>query len=536
MQAAIHDAATALFEAIPDPAFRVDSQGTILAANAAGRAEALTESPPLAGQKIQHLASAQGGEKLLEALARVGATGLVQAVECTRTRQGRETHHEARLSPLPGGEVLVLVRDVTRRKLDEDTLRESDARFRLLADNITDALWIRTPDMRELRYVSRGFERIWGRPTEELYSGPQRWIDYIVPEDREHVVRTFAGLTADSPSLDVEYRIMRPDGEHRWIRVRGFQVRDAAGKLLSNTGIVTDVTERKLAQAELDAANKQLMEASRRTGMAEIATNVLHDVGHILNSVTVSAGILRSTLSASRSQGLDLAVRMMGEHADDLAQFLAQDAQGKLLPSYLRSISQALLQEQNALMDELQHLTRSIDHIREVITTQQAYARTSAHRESGRISDLVEDALRINAHALERDGIVVVREFAALPAVSVDRSRVLQVLVNLIGNARDALAHVPPASRRLKARLSSAGAGRVQISIQDDGEGIPPENLTRIFAHGFTTRKHGHGFGLHGCALAAAQMGGTLTVHSDGPGRGATFTLELPVEPGEAAA
>jgi PAS domain S-box-containing protein len=534
MQAASDDA-TALFEAIPDPAFRVDSQGTILAANAAGLAEGLTANPPLIGQKIQHTVGTLAAQKIVEALAQVAATGAVQTVECSRTRQGRETHHEARLSPLAGGEVLVLVRDITQRKLDEDALRESDARFRVLADNITDALWIRTPDMRELRYVSRGFERIWGRPTAELYAGPHRWIDFIVPEDREHVVRTFAGLTADAPSLDVEYRILRPDGEQRWIRVRGFQVRDAAGTLLSNTGIVTDITERKLAQAELDAAHKQLMEASRRAGMAEIATNVLHDVGHILNSVTVSAGILRSTLSASRSQGLDLAIRMMNEHADDLGNFLAQDAQGKLLPSYLHGISQALLQEQKALMDELQHLTRSIGHIREVITTQQAYARTSGHRESGRISDLVEDALRINAHALERDGVVVVKEFAALPAVIIDRARVLQVLVNLIGNARDALAHVPPEARRLTARVRGAGAGRVQVSVQDEGEGIPPENLTRIFAHGFTTRKHGHGFGLHSCALAAAEMGGTLTVHSDGPGRGATFALELPVESTEGA-
>lgn len=535
MQAASHDA-RALFEAIPDPAFRVDSQGTILDANTAARAEAAADGPTLIGRPIETSMGAEAAERISKALGQVAATGTVQVVDCCRTRHGRETRHEARLSPLGNGEVLLHVRDVTERKIAEDALRESDARFRLLADNITDALWIRTPDMRELRYVSPGFERIWGRPTAELYSGPHRWIDFIVPEDREHVVRTFAGLTADSPSLDVEYRILRPDGEQRWIRVRGFQVRDAAGTLLSNTGIVTDITERKLAQAELAAAHKQLLEASRRAGMAEIATNVLHDVGHILNSVTVSAGLLQSTLAASRSHGLRMAIRLLNEHAGDLGDFLVRDPQGKLLPSYLDAISQALLREQQALTDEVRHLTRSVDHIRDVIATQQGHAGTARRDEPGRIADLAEDALRINAQALERDRISVIREFAALPAMRLDRSRVLQILVNLIGNARDALAHVPPQARRLTVRIGHAAAGRLQISVQDEGEGIPPENLTRIFAHGFTTRKHGHGFGLHSCAAAAAQMGGALTVHSDGPGRGATFTLELPAEPAERAA
>jgi two-component system, NtrC family, sensor kinase len=278
------------------------------------------------------------------------------------------------------------------------------------------------------------------------------------------------------------------------------------------------------------------MEASRRAGMAEIATNVLHDVGHILNSVTVSAGLLQSTLAASRSQGLRMAIRLLNGHAGDLGDFLLHDPQGKLLPSYLDTISQALLREQQALGDELRNLTRSIDHIRDVIATQQGHAGAASCDEPGRLADLVEDALRINAQVLERDRIGVIREFATLPAVRLDRSRVVQILVNLIGNARDALARVPPEARRLTVRIGPAAAGRLQISVKDEGEGIPPENLTRIFAHGFTTRKHGHGFGLHSCAAAAAQMGGALTVHSDGPGRGATFTLELPAEPAERAA
>jgi two-component system, NtrC family, sensor kinase len=107
---------------------------------------------------------------------------------------------------------------------------------------------------------------------------------------------------------------------------------------------------------------------------------------------------------------------------------------------------------------------------------------------------------------------------------------VLQILVNLISNASHALENAPGEANQITLTVDAAGGSNLRVSVRDEGEGIPAQNLTRIFAHGFTTRKSGHGFGLHSCALAARQMGGTLTAHSDGPGRGATFTLELPME------
>ena len=183
--------------------------------------------------------------------------------------------------------------------------------------------------------------------------------------------------------------------------------------------------------------------------------------------------------------------------------------------------------------EELEHLTRSIDHIREVVATQQSYAGKAGVVAPARIGDLVEDALRINGDALERDGVTVAREIRAVPRARLDRSRILQILVNLIGNAREALQKMPPESRRITVCAEQADGGRLRVSVKDDGEGISEDIRTRIFAHGFTTRKHGHGFGLHSCVQAAGEMGGSLTAHSDGPGRGATFTLELPLDPAE---
>jgi len=516
----------AVFQALPDPAFRLDRQGTVLDSNTAAEADWAAAS--LKGRRIQdsHFTALAG--QLPEAFDRVLAQRAVVTLEHESVVAGAPAHHELRLAPL-GDQILLLVRDVTECRLADKVLRESDAQFRVVTQNITDAFWIRSPDMREVRYVSPAFEKIWGRPASFLYANPHLWADFIVAEDREYVLRTFSGLTGDSRTLDVEYRITRPDGEIRWVRVRGFQVRDAADDLVCHTGIVTDVTERKLAQAELDAAHKQLMDASRRAGMAEIATNVLHNVGNILNSVTVSAGLVRGALRTSRARGLKQAVQMLDDHAEGIGEFLARDQKGRMLPGYLRDISLALQQEQEEMIAELEQLGRGIEHIRDVVTMQQSYAGRAGVVTSVRINDLVGDAVRINEQKLERDDVTVVRELDSLPKLRLDRARVLQILVNLIGNASEALRASPPEARRITVRAQAAGGDRVRLSVHDEGEGISAVNLTRIFAHGFTTRKHGHGFGLHSCLQAAAEMHGTLTVHSDGPGRGATFTLELPL-------
>jgi PAS domain S-box-containing protein len=140
----------------------------------------------------------------------------------------------------------------------EKALRESDEKFHQLADNITDVFWIRSPDMREVHYVSPAFEKIWGVPVGTQFDNPQQWIDFIVPEDRERVERAFLALTRDEPTIDVEYRIRRLDGEVRWIRSRGFQVRDADNQLIRLIGIVTDIHDLKLAQLEILRTNRAL--------------------------------------------------------------------------------------------------------------------------------------------------------------------------------------------------------------------------------------------------------------------------------------
>ena len=279
----------------------------------------------------------------------------------------------------------------------------------------------------------------------------------------------------------------------------------------------------------LENSQAELLATARQAGMAEIATNVLHNVGNILNSVNVSADLVGSTLRSSRAQGLSRAVSLMDEHAADLGDFLTFDPKGKLLPDYMRGIVQALAQEQKSMIEELGHLIKSIDHIKNVVATQQSYAGRSSILEPVQIRELVEDALRINDDSLARHQVIVAREFADVPVSQLDKTCVMQILVNLISNARNAMDSVTDRPHRLTLQVDMSG-DRLRVCVKDNGEGISAANLAQIFSHGFTTRKEGHGFGLHSCALAAAEMGGTLSVHSDGPGQGASFTLELPMD------
>ncbi|MES2944065.1 MAG: DAHL domain-containing protein [Pseudomonadota bacterium] len=280
---------------------------------------------------------------------------------------------------------------------------------------------------------------------------------------------------------------------------------------------------------ELRQTQSELVATARQAGMAEIATNVLHNVGNILNSVNVSVDVMSSTLRKSKIQGLTRAVQLMNERMADLGNFLTLDAKGKILPAYLGGLSQTLAREQQGLSEELEHLAKSVAHIKDVVARQQSYAGGSNIVEPVQVCDLVEDALRMNGDSLARHQVTVVKEFAQVPVVLLDRAQMLQILVNLISNAKNAMEDVAGELHQITLRVEVLGNSCLRVCIKDEGEGILAENLTRIFGHGFTTRKNGHGFGLHSSALSARQMGGTLTAHSDGPGKGATFTLELPI-------
>jgi two-component system NtrC family sensor kinase len=283
---------------------------------------------------------------------------------------------------------------------------------------------------------------------------------------------------------------------------------------------------------ELHEAQGELVTTARQAGMAEIANNVLHNVGNVLTSVNVSARLIDSKLRDSKTQSLTKAVQLLSDHASDMGHFMTVDKKGKMLPAYLKDLAVTLAEERQAIADELARLAKSVDHIKEIVANQRSYCGSTTLLESVQVKDLLEDALRMKANSIVRHEVAVVKDFAEVPEMLLDKHLILQILVNLIGNATRAMDGVLDRAHQMTLRLlvaETVDAPRLRISVEDNGEGIAPENLVRLFVHGFTTRKDGHGFGLHSSALAAKQMDGTITAASDGPGRGAAFTLELPI-------
>ncbi|AZF56988.1 DAHL domain-containing protein [Pseudomonas sp. R11-23-07] len=280
---------------------------------------------------------------------------------------------------------------------------------------------------------------------------------------------------------------------------------------------------------QLKDAQSELLDSARQAGMAEIATNVLHNVGNVLNSVNISADLVSRKLRSSKAQGLGKAMQLINAHQGDLGTFLTEDEKGKLLPAYLNQLVDAIASEQQGMSDELAQLSKSVDHIKDIVSTQQSYAGASKLLEPVDIGALMDDALRMNAGALSRHHVTVVKEYAPVPQILGDKHRLLLIMVNLISNAKYAMTGLSERPRQITLRVEQVDDQTLKISVKDDGEGIPVENMTRIFTHGFTTRKEGHGFGLHSCALAAVEMHGQLTAHSDGPGLGAVFTLTIPL-------
>jgi PAS domain S-box-containing protein len=417
---------------------------------------------------------------------------------------------------------------LNRIQSQDAALSLSQQKMEALIHSIDGIVWERAPDTFRFTFISRQSKDILGYQPQMWLDQPDFWEQKLHPQDAAKAIRTGHDLAAKTQPYTYEYRMLAADGRPVWIRESG-TVLVEKGRPVAMRGIFLDVTRQKLDAEQLDKLNRQLMGTSRLAGMAEVATGVLHNVGNVLNSVSVAATVVVERLRRSKLANLRRATAILREQNGQIAEFLTADPKGKLIPEYLATVADQLAGEQTKLIAKMDSVGQHIEHIKEIVAMQQTYAKVSGVYESLPVVALVEDALRMNEAAFDRHGIDLVREFAEnIPLVRVDRHKVLQILINLLRNAKYAMDAQSGRNKRLAARVCLASPDRVRITFADNGVGISPEHLTRIFSHGFTTKKDGHGFGLHSGANAAKEMGGTLTAHSDGPGQGAEFTLELP--------
>jgi C4-dicarboxylate-specific signal transduction histidine kinase len=293
-----------------------------------------------------------------------------------------------------------------------------------------------------------------------------------------------------------------------------------------------EVAERSRMQLQAEKTHKEMLIVSRQAGMSDVATSVLHNVGNVLNSLNVSATLVGSHLEELKINRLIQVAQLLNQHSSDLGDFFANNPKGRQVPNFLTQLGEHLSTEQTLLLKEIDFVKTKVEHIKVIVATQQGYGKVSGVTENVRVTDLVEDLLRIHVPELEEHGIKIHREYEPnLPEIPVDKHKVLQILLNLTANAKHSCVDAGQEKRQVTVRVTN-GDDRVRIAVSDNGVGISKENIKRIFNYGFTTRKKaGHGFGLHSGALIAKELGGALTAHSDGPGKGAIFTLELPLKP-----
>ncbi|MCP4407459.1 MAG: PAS domain S-box protein, partial [Gammaproteobacteria bacterium] len=280
---------------------------------------------------------------------------------------------------------------------------------------------------------------------------------------------------------------------------------------------------------QLKSLHREMMSATQKLNVAQMATGALHNVKNVLNSLIVGTSMMSRILAKSKVNKVGKVAQLLLDNQSELGSFLSEGERGRFLPNFLSSLAHNLEKEHEMVLQELQGLTKNLEHIKFSIQLQLSSTRLSEGAEFINLGEIVDDALKVNITAIQRNRVRIYKEQILMPPIPGNKHKALQVLVNLIGNAVHALEETKVADPELRIGMEKPKESQVAISISDNGVGITQRNLDEIFTYGFTTRKTGHGFGLHSCLQLASEMGGTLTAHSDGLGKGATFKLILPV-------
>ncbi len=419
--------------------------------------------------------------------------------------------------------------EMLKKSMVEQELKEREITLRKIMSSTIDPM-ITTNSEGIVQEASLSTFDVLGWMPEELIGTE---ISMIIPETFQLLYQDYPSLESDNKSKNSSNKLreavaIQKNGCTIPIEILIWKTMIPGKDDPLFTGIIRDISAKKLAEEEREIIYSKLLESTRQAGMAEVATGVLHNVGNVLNSVNVSVNLMDDKLKQSQVSGLKKVSDLILTHRDNLGEYITTDKKGKLLPDYIIKLSDFLEAENKSAKEELSELALNIGHIKEIVTMQQSYATVSGMSEIFRIPEIIENALKTNDASLHRHGINITREYEEVPELNSDRHKLMQILVNLISNAKQALFDVHDRERQIVIRLHTSDEC-VYIQVEDNGIGISQENLAKVFQHGFTTKNSGHGFGLHSCALAAKELGGALTVFSLGENQGACFTVKLPV-------
>ncbi len=362
----------------------------------------------------------------------------------------------------------------------------------------------------------------------DLRGHPVELLAMIHPDDATAALATMRTTIAEGRNVcALRLRIVTPAGHTVHLQTHARLTCDGQGQLARVLGVAWDVTEQVQQEERRLELQVQLRDVSRHAGMAEVAIGVLHNVGNVLNSLGVSATMVLASLRGSRVGNVQRVGKLLTEQGDQLAAFLLNDPRGREVRSYLAQLGEHLSAENRALHVDMQAIVTHVEHIGKIVTAQQNYARRGGVTELVDLTDLVDNAIALNFTG--STDVTVSRDYQLAPQLTIDRHKLIQILGNLLSNARHALQDQTQGQRVLTVRVRAVTPGSLAIDIEDSGTGIDTDALRRLFEFGFTTKKNGHGFGLHASANLAKELGGDLSGHSDGPGSGARFSLRIPL-------
>jgi len=367
---------------------------------------------------------------------------------------------------------------------------------------------------------------IFGRTKQDFAPSVAAWRGLIHAEDLPLVQRLLGESERTQESLDLRFRGVRPDGSIRHLQTTLSLVAGDSLRSRRRIGVLLDVTDRIESERRERALEVQLRESFHQAGIAETANGVLQSVEQALSGVGVAASVMRRDLTALRPERVEQVASLIASHRVDIAAFLTEDVRGKYLPDYLLAIAQQLTANSSSLESELGEINRHVRHLRDIISAQQSLIPMGGTWEPTDLRDLIEVALLVQAPDFAE--IETQRIFEDLPLVLTDRHKLLQIIVCYVSNARDAMLLGGAAPPRIVLRLQRDGEHAV-FSIQDTGPGMSQETLSHLWEFGFTTKRNGHGFGLHASAKAARDIGAILHAESPGLGGGACFSVRLPL-------
>ncbi len=424
---------------------------------------------------------------------------------------------------------IYLFQDISELKKTQEELQRINAslvQFKTAIDQSVDGIVVVDMDG-IVQFANHAWARMHGYSVAEIEGQHVRMCHTSDQWDKEVLKLNESVLKRDQ--LDMEISHVTRDGREFPIWMSVAVQKDSANNPVSFVAVARDITQRKKAELKIKEANRKMIDAAHRAGMAEIAAETLHNVGNLLNSVKTSAQNIYNVQNGSSLPDFLRANGILRENINHVEDFILRDPKGKKLLEYYLLLEHEFTVENKQIREDVLRLIKKVNMIADVVSAQNNYAGIGSYTEKCSLAILIEDALKLTPGLREQFGVTILKKFEEIPAIEVQKTKLIHILINLINNARDSMLDKPAGNRNLEIGLKHAGDYAI-IQVRDSGIGIDEKNISRIFTHGFSTKKNGHGFGLHSSANYVAEMKGSIWVENNKEGSGASFYLKLPIQ------